>query len=165
MGEKPPTAVRRAANQNSLIASGNHTIIYYGNALVPKNQLYSSKSQIIRQPFPNVLRGGAHGQIYNSLHPPNDEQNDSFSERRCGSSGTGDSGKELHFFRICNCRSSCSAGGSGGYKISRSGTGTRPLPKGRIAFHSTHRHWKNLSADREKKCLTNGHEMCIVSIT
>ena len=43
MGEKPPTAVRRAANQNSLIASGNHTNIYYGNALVPKNQLYSSK--------------------------------------------------------------------------------------------------------------------------
>ena len=43
MGEKPPTAVRRAANQNSLIASGNHTNVYYGNALVPKNQLYSSK--------------------------------------------------------------------------------------------------------------------------
>ena len=34
-GAKPPTAVHRAANQNSLIASVNHTIIYYGSALTP----------------------------------------------------------------------------------------------------------------------------------
>ena len=34
-GGQPPTAVRRAANQNSLIASGNHTIVHYGSALTP----------------------------------------------------------------------------------------------------------------------------------
>ena len=27
--------MRRAANQNSLIASGNHTIVHYGSALTP----------------------------------------------------------------------------------------------------------------------------------